>query len=69
MAAKPGAPELKNWFPYSEIKNKRCNVAALVRRLAVEQHKPGGLLQGMALQIPDIDFDEVSFEYDIVNKM
>ena len=69
MAAKPGASKLKNWFPYSEMKKKRCNVAAQVRRLAVEHHKQCGPLQKMALQTSDIDLDEVRFEYSIVKIM
>ena len=66
MATKPGSPGLKNWFPYSEIRNKRRDLATLITRIATKQREHGGPLQGVPLNIPVINFDEVRFYTKII---
>ena len=65
MATKPGSPALKNWFPYSEIKNKRKDLGTLIEQLATKQREHGGQLQGHPLDIPVIKFAKVRFYYHI----
>ena len=60
MMVKPGSPEMLHWFPYSEMSTKRSKIAELIGRLAVEQRRKGEPLQGRPLNIPDIDFEQVT---------
>ena len=69
MVLKPGPRELLDWFPYSDVKIMRGELAGLVRRLAQEQRNVGGPLYGRELVIPEIDFDQVTKYFLLLNML
>jgi Ulp1 family protease len=51
--------DLADWFPALSVAGLRSEIAKLISLLAEEQRRPDGVLAGVGLQVPGIDFSEV----------